>query len=200
MSDTFQTEGGPWVRIQQRFEGLQQKLSGPGPAAAEAETILRRRARELAQPPPGHIAHPGSMDFVIFALSEERYGLELHQLREVVAVSEIAPLPTVPHFVAGVFPLRGEIISVIDLKAWLALPPKGLSDFLTVLVMVSGAGLLVDRILGAQAISPDQWQRPPGTLAGPAARVLRGVTSEGIALLDGAKLMSEPALKVHEEV
>jgi purine-binding chemotaxis protein CheW len=56
------------------------------------------------------------LSFIIFSLGNELYGTPLLSTREVIKVREIKPTPyMVPHF-RGVINLRGQIVSVIDLR------------------------------------------------------------------------------------
>ena len=54
--------------------------------------------------------------YLTFALGKEEYGLEILQVREIIGLMDITPVPQVPDYVRGVINLRGEIIPIIDLK------------------------------------------------------------------------------------
>ena len=54
--------------------------------------------------------------FLVFALEGEKYCLPLSLIKEVIDVVEITPVPQVPKFFKGLINLRGQIISVIDLR------------------------------------------------------------------------------------
>ncbi len=190
-----------WAKLREKSERLRQRLAGAGQPAERTEAqaaVLRERARMLAQPARDAAPPLRTLPWLLFALGENRFGLEVAHVREVVAVTELTPLPAVPAFVAGVLPLRGELVSVIDLKAWFELPPKGLSDFLTVIVLTSAMGLLVDRVLGTADLHPDELHPAPATLQGHAAAAVRGRAPDGTALVDGEKLMAERGLIIDE--
>lgn len=54
--------------------------------------------------------------YLNFSLSAEEYAIPLHSVKEVIAMPEITPVPyTPPHFL-GIMNLRGQVISVIDLR------------------------------------------------------------------------------------
>ena len=59
--------------------------------------------------------------FLIFCLNEERYGIPLSTVKEIIGMVEITPVPQVPDFFKGLINLRGEVLSVIDLKVKLSL-------------------------------------------------------------------------------
>lgn len=53
---------------------------------------------------------------VVFALAGEMYGVDIHQVREIIRVPEITGVPRTPDFVEGVINLRGSVIPIIDLR------------------------------------------------------------------------------------
>src|ERR1043166_7442493 len=57
-----------------------------------------------------------SSQFVLFKLMGKLYGLPISQVREVVRVDTITPLPKAPAFVEGVVSLRGRVLAAIDLS------------------------------------------------------------------------------------
>lgn len=54
--------------------------------------------------------------YLIFRLGPKRYSLPLNKVKEVLGVTEITEIPNVPSFYKGLINLRGQIISVIDLR------------------------------------------------------------------------------------
>ena len=54
--------------------------------------------------------------YLIFILAGETYGVEILKVREIIGQTEITAVPQTPDYVMGVMNLRGQIISVIDLK------------------------------------------------------------------------------------
>lgn len=58
---------------------------------------------------------------LIFSLDEKRYGIPLSLIKEVIGLCPITEIPKVPRFYKGMINLRGQIISVIDLRLKLGL-------------------------------------------------------------------------------
>jgi purine-binding chemotaxis protein CheW len=54
--------------------------------------------------------------YVVFALDEELYAVHSNLAAEVLSPLPITPLPGVPEWLSGVANLRGEIISIVDLR------------------------------------------------------------------------------------
>lgn len=64
------------------------------------------------------------VQLVCFKLGGEEYAFDIMDIQEVVRVQEMTHIPQLPDFVLGVLNLRGNIISVFDLRKKLHLPVK----------------------------------------------------------------------------
>ena len=52
---------------------------------------------------------------VTFQLGQELYGVDIMDVKEIVKIQNIRPIPNAPYYVEGIFNLRSEIIPVISL-------------------------------------------------------------------------------------
>jgi purine-binding chemotaxis protein CheW len=170
-------------------------------SASEHETILLERARQLAQPLEKSGESAG-VEIVAFGMGGESYGIETAQLRAVYAAREITPLPCAPPWVSGILNVRGRILTVVSLRHMLGLPGAN-AETHSVLILrgesSDGSGdmaLLVDAIEGVRVLVEKEIE-PPHALGG--ARYVRGVTSERLALLDAALILTDPDLIVQDE-
>lgn len=55
--------------------------------------------------------------YLRFSLHKESYAIPLLSVREVIAVPDVTPLPNTPRHFLGIMNLRGQIISIIDLRS-----------------------------------------------------------------------------------
>jgi purine-binding chemotaxis protein CheW len=62
--------------------------------------------------------------YLTFTLGGESYGLPVLNVREIIRLSPITPVPRMPAHVRGVINLRGTVIAVFDLGAKFQLAPK----------------------------------------------------------------------------
>lgn len=176
----------------------------PRPGALPQDDILRARAQVLARPAPAGPAalSDGSLQVLEFQIAGQTYAVETRHAAEVVSLDDLTPVPGTPAFVLGVFNLRGRITAVIDVRSFLGLPQRGLSDLGQVIVVRGQAlefGFVCDRIEGVNACGTEQLQAPLAPL--PAhGRHLKGMTPEGRLLLDLDSILADPALIVHKEV
>ena len=96
------------------------------PQISEKERILKARAVALAKQPEDNKVNDEYIEVVEFKLSHENYGIESSYVREVYPLKDYTTLPGTPPFVLGIMNVRGQIVSVINLKKLFNLPEKGL--------------------------------------------------------------------------
>jgi purine-binding chemotaxis protein CheW len=170
-------------------------VSGPD----EKLPILRERARTLARAPEEVEGAKGHLRVVEFMLAHERYALELSYIREVYPLKELTPLPGIPDFVLGIVNVRGQILSIIDIRRFFELPEKGLTNLNQVIILQSDDmefGILADEILGTRSIPQSAIQTSLPTLTGIRAAYLKGVTGDRVVILDGGKILADEKMIV----
>jgi len=172
------------------------------PNAEETKRILKARAQALARE-PGKAKAADALEIVEFMLAHEKYGVETSFVREIHPLTNLTPLPCTPAFVLGVVNLRGEIVSVIDVKRLFELPEKGLTDLNKVVVLQSEAmrfGVLADAVLGVRRVPVAEIQPSLPTLTGIREQYLKGVSAERTIVLDAEKLLGDERIVVQEQV
>jgi purine-binding chemotaxis protein CheW len=166
------------------------------------EEKLRERARSLAQVPETDIDYADVLEAVEFTLSGERYALGVEHISESLPLREFTRVPGTPSFVVGIVNVRGQIISLIDLRTLLEVPDSGLSDQNRIIVLRSREmefGILADRITGSVVLPRAALQPPPQTLSEINRDVIIGVTPDRLIVLDGARFLIDPRLVFNEE-
>jgi len=165
----------------------------------EVRRILEARARAAAIPP----AVPDEserLEVLVFSLGQESYAVEARYVTEVCALRSLTPVPCTPAFIAGVMNLRGRILAILDLRKFFELPPRGLTQLNRIIVLGDGdneLGLLADAIVGVQQVPLASLQEGLPTLGGIRERFIRGVNANMLAVLDGARLLTDGNLKVN---
>jgi purine-binding chemotaxis protein CheW len=163
--------------------------------------ILRERAARLARPEAPAVTPADTLELLEFGLAGERYAVETRFVSEVHALRDLTPLPGTPAFIRGIVNLRGRILPVYDLKKFFGLPEQGLTDLHRIIVADGGdfeIGLLADVVTGVCEISPAALSPPLPTLSAIAAEYLRGVSEDRLAVLDLARLLSDPRIVVND--
>lgn len=190
-----------WDMVRGRLADVERGLADQFTPSLELQRqILRSRAQALALEPP---AAPGaSCEVLEFLLAQEHYAIESVWVREVVPLRELTPLPGLPAFVLGIIHLRGQIVSVLDLKKFFDLPDKGLTDLDKAIVLSDGLmqfAILADVVIGVRRLLQADLQPPLATLTEIRANYLLGITRQRGVVLDGRKLLADPAIVVSDE-
>jgi purine-binding chemotaxis protein CheW len=95
--------------------------------------------------------------------------------------------------------LRGQVLSVVDLRIFFDLPAKGLGDLNMVIVLRDERmefGILADDVLGVRTIPRIGVQPPIPTLTGIGAGYLMGIADTGAAIIDAGKLLGDERIIV----
>jgi len=169
----------------------------------QTKKVLRDRAIKLAQEAEAEKTTEESMEVVEFLLAHERYGIESCHVREIYPLKEITPVPCTPPFVLGIINVRGQVLSVIDIKKFFDLPEKGLTNHNKVIILQNDKmefGILADVVVGVKSLRLSELQSDLPTLTGIRAEYLKGLTEERVVILDAEKLLSAENIIVHEEV
>lgn len=196
-----------WAVLRERLAAAQAALERSLTPDDEAtQRILAERAARLRRTAPDlatTLAAAGDLEIVEFVLAHERHAFESRHVRDVHPLEQLTPIPCTPPFVLGIVSLRGEILSVIDIRRFFDLPIKGLSDLNKVIVLEAGAmrcGVLADAIVGVRRVASADFQAALPTLTDRRADYLAGITPERTVVLDAAKLLGDPRIVVDEQV
>jgi purine-binding chemotaxis protein CheW len=190
-----------WNRVRHCLEMAGEALAAE-PSAEETRSILKARARVLAREPKQKDAAGEFLEIIEFRLASETYAIESAFVREVHPLKDLTPLPGTPPFVLGIVNVRGQILSVVDLKRFLDLPHKGLGDMNKMIIVGNDRmefGILADAILGVRPIPLNAIQPSPLTVSGIGAEYVKGVTGEREIILDAEEILGDEKIIVHQE-
>ena len=128
------------------------------------------------------------VQWVTFVLHNETYGIEVLHVQEVLKINEITPVPGSPDFVLGVINLRGNVVTVVDIRKRFGLPPLKASESSRIIIIESGeqvVGILVDRVTEVVHLQVSEIERVPNMRSEDQARYIQGVsnTDEGLLIL-----------------
>ena len=118
--------------------------------------------------------HAGSepdiyLEFLCFKVSNEVYGIDIMDIKELIKPREVTEVPRAPSFVSGVISLRGVIIPIIDMLERLGLARKSATGRERVIVVRhvdTFSGLLVDEIIKVVRVAKDAIEPAPTILDG----------------------------------
>ena len=144
--------------------------------------------------PAANVASSGQ--FIVFAIGDDQYGVDIMAVREIKGWVDITHLPKQPEYVRGVLNLRGAIVPIMDLRCRFGQGLTATSPLhIMIIVQIDGRqiGLIGDRVLDIVSVEMGKIQQVPRTSAGAARDFLAGLVTHDdgmIALIDLPSLMS----------
>lgn len=138
-----------------------------------------------------------TLRWVTFFLSQEKYGINVMQVQEVLRVSEIAPVPGAPDYVLGIINLRGNVVTVIDTRQRFGLESKELDDSSRIVIVESNeqvVGILVDSVAEVIDLQLSEIESAPNVGTEDSSRFIQGVASqqdELLIIIDLNKLLAD---------
>jgi purine-binding chemotaxis protein CheW len=179
-------------------------VQSSGSLSAEEKTkILKERALRLAQPPEQDQGGEAFLAVIEFVLAHERYAMDVQYVKEVYPLKDLTSLPCTPSFVLGIINVRGQVVSVVDIKHFFDLPSKEPTDQTKVLIIKNHAmemGVLADAVVGERKIPLTDIQSDSAMLRGLREQYVRGVTQDRLVVMDVEKFLLDDSLVVHQEV
>jgi len=141
--------------------------------------------------------------YVLFMLAGSRYAVSVPHVLEIDRVPSITPVPNVPTWIRGIVNVRGEILSVIDFRAFLGCeePHQGEQNRMLVVKARSDdimTSLVVDQVLGIVPLSTTHPDTPTAPAHDKAVPYLNGVREHGgqvYAVFDLECFLLSPAVR-----
>ncbi|MEZ4743748.1 MAG: chemotaxis protein CheW [Bdellovibrionota bacterium] len=106
----------------------------------------------MAEEKVEQIKNPGKFEegkrYLEFSLGEEKFAIPLLAVKEVIAIPQLTPVPYSPKHFLGIMNLRGQIISVIDLRQKFDIKPNDSKENAVIICDLSSIvlGVVVDSV------------------------------------------------------
>ncbi len=142
----------------------------------------------------------------IVGLSGEYFGIELNTVREFTNLQRITPVPCCPSYVVGDMNLRGEILTVVDIRQALQMPVIEAAPTAKVMIVPLGdalVGVLVDQIFDVFDFDPSVLTALPSAIKSINETYLKGTVfcyGKMLAILDLQNILTSGRLTVDEEI
>ena len=128
--------------------------------------------------------------WITFQLDEETYGVTVKQVREILRLNEIVPVPGADQFILGITNIRGSLVTVVDGRERFGIQPRSYDDRTRMIIIESGddvVGVIVDSVSDVIDIPDSSINCNPRLNDDEKSRYIKGVTEyEGklIIMLD----------------
>jgi purine-binding chemotaxis protein CheW len=113
-----------------------------------------------------------------FYVADMFFGVDVLDVQEVLRSQQMTPVPLAPDTVEGLINLRGQIVTAIDMRRRLMLPPHAEDQMPMNMVVRTSEGavsLLVDEIGDVLDVDAKSYERTPDNLDSAARELIRGV-------------------------
>lgn len=167
-----------------------------------SKTILRQRAKILSIEESEEKTDDNNISIIEFVLGKEVYAFETKYVREIYPLKDFTVIPGLPSFILGVINVRGQIISVVNLKKLINLPEKGIGELNKVIIIENSKmefGILADVINGNTSINISSIQNKLNKSSELANVFLQGVTRDHVIIFDANKILNYKEIVIKQE-
>ncbi len=168
----------------------------------EEQRIFHQRAVNLRHSLESSNIHK-LMPLAVVRLEEEYFGLELQRVQEFINIRHVQPIPCCPPQIMGNINLRGEIMTLIDVRETLNLNQTTGHASKAVVIEVEDivAGITVDQVLDVVYLPPSEISAMPAALPQRYQTFFQGATQyhqKSLSILDLSKVLSQGGLVVDQ--
>lgn len=150
---------------------------------------------------------------VTFQLGDELYGVDIMDVKEIVKVQTVRPIPNAPYYVEGIINMRGDIIPIINLHKRFHIQKHAVQvvdeddddtmeddegGFIILDIEGNKIGIIIDRIARVVPVERGEIKPPPQMLSGIGTEYIEGVVRQESAyliILDTRRLFSAHELQ-----
>jgi purine-binding chemotaxis protein CheW len=164
---------------------------------------LRDRATSLAQASTDD-GFAGLAALAVVSLEGERFALGLESVHEFTDVTQITPIPCCPGHIVGNMNLRGEILTLVDIRGFLNLdasPDRQSKKAVVMRLDQLVAGVVVDEVFDVVYVHPKEISSIPTAIHSADNEYLKGVAKHEdsmMSLLDLPRLLTQGELVVNQ--
>ncbi|MBW2108607.1 MAG: chemotaxis protein CheW [Deltaproteobacteria bacterium] len=142
---------------------------------------------------------------LIFGLGNQKYGIDIVSVKEIIGMMPIRSVPQTPPFMKGVINLRGKVIPVVDLRVKLGLEELDYTDQTCIIIAeikekhaTAQVGVVVDSVSEVLSLKAEDIEEPLLLGLRSRAHVVAGIAKTDIGtwvLLDTNRLLGGQAVK-----
>lgn len=138
--------------LKTHYSGMDVNIPALFPQDEESKNIMKKRTLAIADKSRLKLASGelhAKNKYISFNLNNDSYCIELSYVKEVLKDTTITNVPGTPDFIEGIMNLRGDYITVLNLKRFLDLESTDVSDKKPVIIVKCNElklALLIDKI------------------------------------------------------
>lgn len=138
----------------------------------------------------------GQQPYAVVELNREYFGVDLHVVQEFSDLGEVTPIPCSPEHIVGYMNLRGDVLTLVDMRNILKMPAQTGTPLTRVIVVRHDgllAGVLVDEVLDLIYLGGADLSPVPASVKALGDGYLKGTAPYGarmLSLLDLPKILT----------
>jgi len=137
-------------------------------------------------------------EYLTMMIGDQIFGIPILQVQDVLGTQNVTPVPLAPRAVAGSLNLRGRIVTAIDMRTCLGMPPREKDGRQEMSVVVETQGelysLMIDRVGDVLNLPIADFEKNPSTLDPQWRDVCQGIyrlKDTLLVVLDVPRLLEE---------
>jgi purine-binding chemotaxis protein CheW len=139
-------------------------------------------------------------EYLAFTLGGDVYAAPVGLIREILKPPPLTPVPRAPHEILGIISVRGQLVTVVDLRRRLHLAaPEPTRRTRILLADAAGGevmGLIVDEVLQVYRLADAEIEPAASALGGEVAAYIAGIARPALAAAVRAPTVSSSGLLV----
>ncbi|MHB1948045.1 MAG: chemotaxis protein CheW [Gammaproteobacteria bacterium] len=104
------------------------------------------------------------IQLIVFRAGNEEFGVKIEEVREIIKLVNVTPIPESPDFIKGIINVRGEIVTAIDIRSRFSLPMTEEIESKHIVVIKKDEnlfGLIVDEVIEVLRIQRKEIKSAP---------------------------------------
>lgn len=136
--------------------------------------------------------------YIVIQLGDEKYGIDIKYVDNILKMQRITRVPRVPRYLSGVINLRGEVVTVMDIRTKMDLPKMEETKNTRIIILklenVEKIGVIVDEVKEVVTLGADEVEKNNQSAKEETAMFVSAVGkvgSELVSLLDLHAVVAE---------
>ncbi len=144
------------------------------------------------------------LQLVGFTLGEDRFAINISEVREIDRFEQINRIPDLPDHILGVIDLRGLVIPVISLAVRLGIQNQDITKDTRIIIVEYNRekiGILVDTVSEVLRVAGASFEKPPSIIQSVRSEYIRGIIRKNnhlVVVLDLNRLFEDNNLFLAE--
>lgn len=167
---------------------------------------FKKRAQQLKKHLANEALSDNSIALAVIKLGGEYLAIGLDATEGFAILAKLTPIPCCPPHIMGSMNLRGDNLTVVDIRGLLNIPHTK-EQVLTSVMLIKcdnySLGVPIDEIVDVVYLQSDAINRMPSTIDAMDRKYLKGMAmyaQQMLSVVDVAKLLASSELAVHEAV